>query len=461
MAMTPHLPPDGKFEQELRKQHLQQLRNVGIPDDHQHLPTMPWPLPPGRGGPSPYEQLVDWSKQAKEQITKAVSNRVVSPEQVDWNNELFTLLESAAVYLRDTSKVFEAVEQCRKRTKEGDERALQLLYDSQADIKKIAAMWGLDFEVICDLLQYSPEGYPLLNGPYCGVFFSKDTKNPFLGLAFKGTNPLSWSEVLKDLKFAMMMAAGNILWGSPIHRGFYQTMFLKFPHIEAVPLDFIKNMIDMFLQTYPVPPGLTIDLHTTGHSLGGAYATLCYAELMRLYNNDPTWFAEDGEDAHAHLRVAFSALKERQFVLRDLYTFGCPRLGGVMDNKDWARSYVSALKHHDGRSWHVKNGGDPVTNVPPVVPLISTWNHVDSGYKLDTGKAPVALPTEVGTQPSFGFNPLLFQRHSTGRYFENLYNASTTGPKIKVEWLPEDPENFEEGEVTAENAGEYAEGAEL
>ena len=40
----------------------------------------------------------------------------------------------------------------------------------------------------------------------------------------------------KDLKFAMMLAAGNILWGSPLHRGFYQTMFLKFPHIDDVPL---------------------------------------------------------------------------------------------------------------------------------------------------------------------------------------------------------------------------------
>lgn len=27
--------------------------------------------------------------------------------------------------------------------------------------------------------------------------------------------------------------------------------------------DFIKNMVDQFLQTYPVPEGLTIDLHTT------------------------------------------------------------------------------------------------------------------------------------------------------------------------------------------------------
>jgi hypothetical protein len=38
---------------------------------------------------------------------------------------------------RDTDKVFEAVLEARKRTDEGNERALQLLMDSQTDIKKI------------------------------------------------------------------------------------------------------------------------------------------------------------------------------------------------------------------------------------------------------------------------------------------------------------------------------------
>lgn len=94
-----------------------------------------------------------------------------------------------------------------------------------------------------------------------------------------------WKEILTDITFALMMATGNILWGSPLHRGFYETMFLNFPHIDAAPLgsylfkpivashlptadilglpDFIKNMIHQFLQTYPVPEGLTIDLHIT------------------------------------------------------------------------------------------------------------------------------------------------------------------------------------------------------
>jgi hypothetical protein len=57
---------------------------------------------------------------------------------------------------------------------------------------------------------------------------------------------------------------------------------------------------------------------------------------MRLYNNNPTEGLND-EDEHSHLAQFFSELKEkRQFILRDLYSFGCPRVGGKMDNLSWA-----------------------------------------------------------------------------------------------------------------------------
>ena len=46
----------------------------------------------------------------------------------------------------------------------------------------------------------------------------------------------NWREVLNDLYAAMMNAVGSILWGSPVHSGFYQTMFFKFPAINKVPL---------------------------------------------------------------------------------------------------------------------------------------------------------------------------------------------------------------------------------
>ncbi|KAJ7911965.1 Alpha/Beta hydrolase protein [Mycena leptocephala] len=405
MTETPTPPLDGTFELALRQRHLQQLRNVDIPGPEGRIPGPPWPVLPG--APSPYNQLVQWSKQASKQIKRAVEQQATSGSNIDWDIMVFTLLESAAVYLRDTEKVFQAVIEARKRTDEGDKHALQLLKDSQADIKKIAALWGLNFEVICDLL--------------------------------KGTNVRDWKEIFVDLKFAMMMVPGSILWGSPIHTGFYQTMFIKFPDIGLAPLDYIKHMIDNFLQSYNVSPGIAINLHVTGHSLGGAYATLCYAELMRLYNNTPA-----KGDLHGDLAHFFSQLKEkRQFFLRDLNTFGCPRLGGLWNKVDWAKHYKTALDDHKGQTWRLVNKDDPVTSVPPVIPLISTWNHVDHGYEVSDNNAPTPVPSEIGTQPSVSIKPWNFPYHSTGKYFQNLYNASITGTNIAniaVEWVEEIPD---------------------
>ncbi|KZT04985.1 alpha/beta-hydrolase [Laetiporus sulphureus 93-53] len=430
------LPPHESFKRTLRKNHLKQLREVEI--SRTHIPGTPLPLPPG--APSLYDQLVDWSKQASVQIAEAVASQAISSTTIGWNIGVLTLLESAAVYLRDNDTVFQAVAEARRRTNEADERALQLLADSQTEIKQIAALWGLEFEVICDLLTYSPEGRPFLSGPYAGVFWPKDTNKPFLGLAFKGTNGKNWKEVLVDLDFPMMKAKGKILWGSPLHRGFYQTMFVKFPGIGSAPLDldYIKDMVDAFLQTYKVPEGITINLHSTGHSLGAAYATLCYSELMRLYNNAPTELKPE-DDEHAELALFFSQLKERQFVLRDLYAFGCPRVGGVEDNISWAQNYKTALDNHMGQSWRIVNKGDPVTDVPPVIPFISTWNHIDNGYEINP---PKALPTEIGTQPEVKFPPFDGSNHDPEKYFQNLYNASISGLKstVPVEWVVADVE---------------------
>lgn len=108
-----------------------------------------------------------------------------------------------------------------------------------------------------------------------------------------------------------------------------------------------------------------------------------------------------------------ASLKEkRQFILRDLYTFGCPRSGGVKDKRDWAQSFADALEYHDGRSWRIVNTWDPVTRVPPAIPLFGgTWNHVDNGMQVLSGEKPKILPTEVGTKPGFDVNPLRVKEH--------------------------------------------------
>lgn len=128
---------------------------------------------------------------------------------------------------------------------------------------------------------------------------------------------------------------------------------------------------------------------------------------MRLYNNAPA-----KGDLHGDLAHFFSQLKEkRQFFLRDLNTFGCPRLGGLWNNVDWAKHYKTALDDHKGQTWRLVNKYDPVTNVPPVIPLISTWNHVDHGYEVSDSNAPTPLPSEIGTQPSVSIKPWNFPYH--------------------------------------------------
>lgn len=131
---------------------------------------------------------------------------------------------------------------------------------------------------------------------------------------------------------------------------------------------------------------------------------------MRLYNDNP---ARETSlyDENGGLAIFFSSLKDRQFFLHDLYTFGCPRLGGVMKGKDWASQYKIALDNHTGKSWRVVNKYDPVTAVPPVVPLISTWNHVDNGYQISDTDPPEVLPSEVGTQPGISIKPWNFPYH--------------------------------------------------
>ena len=70
--MTTPMPfPDDTFKLTLRMHHLEQLRNVEIPAER--IPGPPIPMPPG--SPSLFEQLVEWSKQAKPQITDAVAKR--------------------------------------------------------------------------------------------------------------------------------------------------------------------------------------------------------------------------------------------------------------------------------------------------------------------------------------------------------------------------------------------------
>lgn len=82
----------------------------------------------------------------------------------------------------------------------------------------------------------------------------------------------------------------------------------------------------------------------TGHSLGGALASIFTAMLLEELHTLGAAHALD--DAHS---------------LAGLYTFGAPRVG----NRAFDRQFGARAKAHDVRAYRVVNDGDAVPHVPP------------------------------------------------------------------------------------------------
>ncbi|KAG5979338.1 hypothetical protein E4U43_006910, partial [Claviceps pusilla] len=132
--MTGDISPELKIiKSVLRQRHLEQLKA------HPRLVATPV-----RAGPPLYaakDDIVQWSEESKAQISQGKANRVYGGpigSPLDLNNAFLAFMASATVYLRDTSKVLDAVHKYHA----GDvKEALRLLEDSTKAIDEIAALW--------------------------------------------------------------------------------------------------------------------------------------------------------------------------------------------------------------------------------------------------------------------------------------------------------------------------------
>lgn len=150
--------------------------------------------------------------------------------------------------------------------------------------------------------------------------------------AFRGT--YSVTNWLNDLTFWRMPYPHHKSCGDncTVHRGFYLTYESIMPFI----------LVDaIVLRTLYPAYGVLV----TGHSLGGALATFCAADLIRL---------------HEELQLEARAPLEVQ-----LYTFGSPRVGNS--------AFVGWLAAHltTGRQFRVTHRSDPVPHLPPMY-----WGYV-------------------------------------------------------------------------------------
>jgi hypothetical protein len=149
------------------------------------------------------------------------------------------------------------------------------------------------------------------------------------------------------------------------------TVAAKFFDVNPVP---VHATVSFEILDTPSRPYSLASNCRQGHSLGSAYASLAFAEILRTFKlTDPA-----------------------PFVLRDLCTLGGPRVA-LEPLADLVADNVTASQ----RTWRICSEDDYVTIIPPPpFPLpYYPYVHYDSGMEIYENKAPMPLPSERGTEP--------------------------------------------------------------
>ncbi|GJJ14336.1 hypothetical protein Clacol_008600 [Clathrus columnatus] len=350
-----------RLKREIMKRHLEQLHKLDLfvsskPDPH-------------RGGDIP------------------TPSEAYEKSEIDLNNAFLALMESIAVIFRDDSLVKKAAD--AYRSNKDSDKAFRLLEASVSWIVK---------------LQH-PDGKQILVGPFCGAFVPKDYRmsdKSWIGISFKGTGP---GEQVNDIAAVPPTSAGDRLWGSHVGSGFFYPLFSSYEQgTTPSPFDMIQEVV----REYTNRSKTTMTCHVTGHSLGGAYATLTYAELT------------------------IKGVSSPKAIIGDLYAYGAPRVG-LEDFAIAAKGAVHSDAICKGSSWRIINNNDLVPNVP-LIPLFpfspNPFIHIDYGYKTYPNKTPELKPSEIGTSPEWCF---CFEigKHLPQEYYNSLVYAMTGKPAIE------------------------------
>lgn len=329
--------------------------------------------------------LTKWSLDNMENIDAAKRAQVFGGKaDINWQTSFLPFMESIGMYLRDVEKHTEAWSMYRAFKNGGPsglaKDAIDLYRDAHKNINKLAQVWGMRFLPLCDLCDISPDGHARWDGPYCGLFFTteKQQDRPFLGIAFKGTNPVNLKDWAVDFNYQLVPAAQEYFAGTqaPVSQGVYTGLFGDFPG-KGTPYKQILSATRQAASKLPNASGRPVPAHVTGHSLGGSYSTLCYTQLL--------------------IDVAPSSPGAGEMMIGDEYTFGAPRIGC----NEWSRLSCKLVEVQRGRSWRIVNNHDLVPQVPPTTlqPKQRDFHHVDTGVRIWPYKGPTQLPSEIN-QPN-------------------------------------------------------------
>ncbi|KAJ6721658.1 hypothetical protein OIU85_024720 [Salix viminalis] len=202
-----------------------------------------------------------------------------------------------------------------------------------------------EFEKICFLDNASTDTQ---------VAIWRDNARKRLVVAFRGTEQVRWKDLRTDLMVVPTglnpeRIGGDFKQEVQVHSGFisaYDSVRIRIISIIKLLISYIDNGAE---------PPFKWHVYVTGHSLGGALATLLALELSS------------------------SQLVKRGAISVTMYNFGSPRVG----NKKFAEAYNQKVKD----SWRVVNHRDIV----PTVPRLMGYCHVAQPVYLATGELEDAL----------------------------------------------------------------------
>ncbi|KOS21322.1 Lipase [Escovopsis weberi] len=363
------------IEKTLKEQMLTLGASLGTPPDHQ----------PPTGSPAKFPTLPPPS----DYLSIGNVPKTVPPPAVIRIAKLCAIM-SQCTYIRDQD--FE--EELKSKSYAWDD-AIRMLWSEKTNkdvikvmnninlradmarkgIAAVAKEMGLKYQPLCKT------GNSAWNGPYCGAFYH-DGPNPFIVIAFKGSGTVT--DFLTDVRCRMMNATKTSPLKGRLHSGFFNGMFDDFParlsddktRIETeVPFRLINLQLERLMSAILAKHDsrdLKVQLWATGHSLGGAYASVLWAGLLA--------------DPYPLSRAS----------VRDLFTFGSPRVG----NKAFAE-HVNAIKG-SRVAWRFVNEDDVIPRVP-VRPFLRFWNsepyiHIDAHVKLSPTTVQLGM-SEIETPP--------------------------------------------------------------
>ncbi|KAI0662491.1 Alpha/Beta hydrolase protein [Cubamyces menziesii] len=246
-----------------------------------------------------------------------------------------------------------------------------------------------EFVQLCDFAEQTPDGTFYQSGAYAGLFISKASGKPFMGIGFKGTN--SYRDQGTDIDWLPIVPPQpEIVWGAPTHRGFYLALFGQFTSgvNTQVPFDVL---VDQLKNVYTGDS----KLHFTGHSLGGALSALAYAEFLRRQE-----------------RAFMLAL----FQLGDMYTYGQPR-GSY---EPFAAELNKRTQEGSGKHmFRIVNSQDPVPTIPPLYAddLVNyPFVHAKGAWRI-TVNGPEKMDEEPPAFPPPPVDQMVGEDHNPFNYY--------------------------------------------